>query len=132
MDIEYIIGIEEIDAQHREINEAANAVIEAVESHDKWHLVHYIVVRLYELMRFHFAVEESVMRIVGFPEIEEHKRVHRELLNTVERLKATTLSPRGGNDWALKGQQFSFLPHIIGHDKKLAEFIAVNMPRLRD
>jgi hemerythrin len=127
MDIEYRIGIDEIDAQHKEITEAANAVLEAIESQDKWHLVHYIVVRLYELLRFHFAVEESVMHIVKFPDIEEHKRVHRELLLTVERLKASTLSPRGGDE-AASIKQFSFLPHILGHDKKLAEHIATHMP----
>lgn len=128
MDIEYSIGIDEIDAQHREINEAANAVLEAIASQDKWHLVHYIVVRLYELLRFHFAVEESVMRIVKFPEIEEHKRVHKEILQTVERLKASTLSPRGGSEDEATMRQFSFLPHILGHDKKLAEHIATHMP----
>ncbi len=128
MDIEYSIGIDEIDAQHLEIHEVAKAVIDAVESKDKWHLVHYIVVRLYELLRFHFAVEESVMRIVKFPDIEDHKRVHRELLQTVERLKAATLSPRGGGDEETLTKQFSFLPHILGHDKKLAEYIAANMP----
>lgn len=128
MDIEYSIGIDEIDAQHKEINEATKAVLEAIESQDKWHLVHYIVVRLYELLRFHFAVEESVMRIVKFPEIEEHKRVHRDLLQTVERLKASTLSSRGGSEEETMIRQFSFLPHILGHDKKLAEHIATNMP----
>lgn len=128
MDPQYITGIDEIDGQHREIEEAAQAVVDAAAAKDKWHLVHYILVRLYELLRVHFAVEESVMRIVKFPEIEEHKRVHRELLQAVERLKASTLSPRGGSEDETLIRQFSLLPHILGHDKKLAEYIATNMP----
>jgi hypothetical protein len=76
MDPKYLTGIEEIDDQHREIEETALAVIEAAATKDKWHIVHYILVRLYELLRFHFAVEESVMSIVGFPEVGEHKQVH--------------------------------------------------------
>jgi hemerythrin len=127
MDRDYILGIEEIDAQHREIHEVAAAIAEAVESRDKWHLVHYIVVRLHELLRIHFAVEESVMRIVGYPEIEEHKQVHRELLQRVERLQMATLS----EDGSILDQGFAFLPHILGHDKKLGEFIAANVPSLR-
>lgn len=67
MDPQSLSGIEEIDAQHKEIEETARAVIEAVAARDKWHVVHYILVRLYELLRFHFAVEESVMSIVSFP-----------------------------------------------------------------
>lgn len=127
MDRDYILGIDEIDAQHREIHEVTKAIAEAVESRDKWHLVHYIVVRLHELLRIHFAVEESVMRIVGYPEIEEHKQVHRELLQRVERLQMATLS----EDDTVLDQGFAFLPHILGHDKKLGAFIAANMPKLK-
>lgn len=128
---EYLTGIDEIDAQHREIEEVANAVVAAVLAKDKWSIVHYIVVRLYELLRFHFAVEESVMRIVNFPEVAEHKRVHMEILRTVERIKAATLDPNSGEGKEILEQQFNFLTHIVDHDKKLAEFIAANVPSLR-
>lgn len=131
MDPKYLIGIEEIDAQHREIDDVANAVIEAIESRDKWHLVHYIVVRLSELLRIHFAVEESVMRIVGFPEIVAHKKVHQEILQTIERIKVTTLDLSAPEGAEATSQQFSFLSHILDHDKKFAEFIAANISSLR-
>jgi hemerythrin len=123
MDVQYQTGIEEIDAQHLEIEMVATAVTEAVAAKDKWHSVHYLVVRLYELLRFHFAVEESLMRIIRFPDVVEHKRVHGEILQRIERLKVATLDPNGD---ALRGtlrQEFSFLPHIVDHDLKLADFV---------
>ena len=131
MDTEYLTGIEEIDSQHKEIEEVAKAVIEAVEARDKWHIVHYIVVRLYELLRFHFTVEEAMMRITGFPEIEEHKRVHRDMLATVERMKSATLDPNLSEDSDILKKQFSFLSHIVDHDKRLAEFLVDNVSHLK-
>jgi hemerythrin len=131
MDSQYITGIDEIDAQHKEIEEAAQAVIEAAAAKDKWHVVHYILVRLYELLRFHFAVEESVMSIVAFPEVAEHKQVHKDILVTVERMKAASLDPNAcAHDESLK-KQFSFLTHIVDHDKRFTEFVMANIAAFR-
>lgn len=131
MDPEYLTGIEEIDNQHKEIEEVAAAVIEAVQNRDRWHIVHYMIVRLYELLRFHFAVEESMMRITGFPEIEEHKRVHLEMLSTIERIKSSTLDPHvTGNVIDGITREVSFLSHIVDHDKRLADFLMNKVPRI--
>jgi hemerythrin-like metal-binding protein len=132
MDPQSLSGIEEIDAQHKEIEETARAVIEAVAARDKWHVVHYILVRLYELLRFHFAVEESVMSIVSFPDIATHKQVHREILAMVERLKAASLDPQScGHDESME-TQFGFLTRIVDHDKSFDDFVVANIPGLRN
>jgi hemerythrin len=131
MDPKYLTGIEEIDDQHREIEETALAVIEAAATKDKWHIVHYILVRLYELLRFHFAVEESVMSIVGFPEVGEHKQVHKDILLTVERMKVASLDPKACEHDEALNKQFSFLTHIVDHDKRFTEFVMANFPKVR-
>jgi len=132
MEPEYLTGIEEIDNQHKEIEEVAAAVIDAVQNRDRWHIVHYMIVRLYELLRFHFTVEEAMMRITGFPDLEEHKRVHREMLLTVERMKGATLDPQPGEDVIdAITRQVSFLSHIVDHDKKLADFLVDNVTHLQ-
>jgi len=128
MDPEYITGIDEIDAQHKEIEETALAAIEAAATKDKWHIVHYILVRLYELLRFHFAVEESVMSILAFPEMKAHKQVHKDILLTVERMKAASLDPQACEHDESLQKQFSFLTHIVDHDKKFTEFVLANFP----
>lgn len=123
MDAQYHTGIDEIDAQHLEIEQVATAVIEAVATKEAWHSVHYLMVRLYELLRFHFAVEESLMRIIAFPEVIEHKRVHDEILQTIERMKVATLDPNGVAARGHPALDFSFLPHVVDHDRKLADFV---------
>jgi len=130
MDPQHLTGIDVIDAQHKEIDEAIQAVIEAAAARDKWHIVHYILVRLYELLRFHFAVEEAVMSIVGFPDIAKHKQVHKDILLTIERMKLASLDPKAcERDESLK-KQFSILKPIVDHDKKFADFVTANISSL--
>lgn len=123
MDAQYQTGIDEIDAQHLEIEQVAKAVLDAVSAKDTWHSVHYLVVRLYELLRFHFAVEESLMRIISFPDVVDHKRVHGEILQRIEHMKVATLDPNGDAVRGKLAKEFSFLPHIVDHDLKLADFV---------
>lgn len=126
MNDQHLIGIREIDDQHAEIHDVAMSLIEAVESGDKWHLIHYILVRLNHLLRFHFSVEESVMRIVNFPDIDDHKVKHSEILREVEKLLASTLQSKEIQVGAFSRQHVFFLSHILDHDAKLGEFIAGN------
>lgn len=123
MDAKHLTGIDEIDAQHREIHEVATAAIAAIQSGDKWHIVHYILVRLHELLRFHFAVEESVMRIVQFSELDAHKLVHKEYLATIEALRDASLQSDRFDVKAIGEKQLAFLEHILDHDLRLAEHV---------
>jgi len=131
MDPSYLTGIDEIDAQHTEIEEVTQAVIDALAARDKWHIVHYILVRLYELLRFHFAVEETVMGMVSFPEVAAHKKVHQDILLKVERMKAASLDPKACEHDESLQKQFSLLTHIIDHDKKFVDFAIANISSMR-
>jgi hypothetical protein len=57
--------------------------------------------------------------------------VHKDILLTVERMKVASLDPKAcEHDETLK-QQFSFLTHIVDHDKRFAEFVIANISNLR-
>lgn len=131
MDARHLTGIKEIDQQHQEIHDVATSLGEAVASGDKWHLVHYILVRLAELLKFHFAVEESVMRIVAFPEADDHKRLHGEILTQIEKLKADSLASEGLDLAVISEQQIFFLTHILDHDQRFMEYVRSNTTALR-
>jgi len=49
-------------------------------------VVHEILDRLIEYTRIHFVVEESLMRILDYPEYEGHKKQHEGLLRHVSEL----------------------------------------------
>lgn len=122
MESKYLLNIPELDAQDQEICEVIDSLSDAIGSHDKWHLIHYILVHLHELLRIHFIVEESFMRVVGYPDIEQHKQIHKALLDKVVLFKNDSLTGKGFSDFDVQAQQ-TFLSHILDHDKHFAQYL---------
>jgi len=79
-------------------------------------------VGLHELLRIHFTVEESVMRVVGYQDIDNHKQTHQELLDKVVQFKNESLLGKGFFDIDEQEQQL-FLTHILDHDMPFAVFL---------
>lgn len=83
---ELSVGIEEIDNQHKILVDLLNDLHRAIVEHHGSEAAHRILAELLEYTRIHFAVEESLMRIMGYPDYEEHKHHHELLLNEVRLL----------------------------------------------
>lgn len=83
---ELSVGIEEIDSQHKVLVDLLNELHRAIVGHHGSEAAHRILAELLEYTRIHFAVEESLMRILGYPDYEEHKHHHELLLNEVRML----------------------------------------------
>jgi hemerythrin len=77
------VGIEEIDVQHQKLVDMVNEMHDAIRDRHGSDVFRKILDRLAEYTRIHFAVEESLMRILGYPEYEEHKAEHEELIGSV-------------------------------------------------
>ena len=82
------VGIEEIDAQHKVLVDLLNQVHEAIQQRHGVEVTNKIVERLGEYTRIHFAVEESLMRILHYPEYERHKDEHDRLIEQLNGLRA--------------------------------------------
>jgi hemerythrin len=81
------VGIEEIDEQHKVLAELVNRMHHAIHERHGSEVVKEILAELAEYTRIHFAVEESLMRILNYPEYENHKAIHEELLQHVIELR---------------------------------------------
>jgi hemerythrin len=82
------VGIDEIDAQHRTLIDLVNALNSAIEERHGNAAVGEVLARLEEYVRIHFAVEESVMRVLGYPRLATHKREHARLADQLGELRA--------------------------------------------
>lgn len=116
-----------IDEQHRElISRIHNLQItcdnekpakrEAIQLLD--YLADYIV--------FHFAEEEKLQEEIGYPGIEEHKKKHQELKQSVEELHQMLEEQEGPTDDFVaqlnkKVTQWLY-SHIQGFDRSVAEY----------
>jgi hemerythrin-like metal-binding protein len=77
------IGVDSIDKDHQVIVALLNKVTHRIV--DDAELVE-ILEKLIEYTHYHFRREEAVMKACGYPDIKEHKKIHRKLLRKINDL----------------------------------------------
>jgi hemerythrin len=69
-------GIEDIDLQHRRLIDYINELDQARETGDRAQ-VGEVIEALVDYTQTHFGHEEELMSQMGFPDLENHRKVHR-------------------------------------------------------
>jgi hemerythrin len=77
------VGIDEIDSQHMVLVDLINEMHDAIHSRHGSEAVKDVLGKLAEYTKIHFAVEESLMRILGYPGYDDHKVQHEELIHSM-------------------------------------------------
>ena len=117
------IGIAEIDSQHRHLQ----ALLDRLkQSTDKCYgfAADAILAELLVQTRIHFAVEESLMRLLSVPEVEAHVEEHRQLTGQLEKLR------KRAQDFEVADGLSSFIQtwlvdHVNGFDREfVGHFLA--------
>ena len=126
MDAKYILGIDELDAQHEGIERDCLALHEAVGDPERWHR---LLDQIYEKMKFHFHAEESVMAIFAYPETQEHRRSHQEILKCIEACRQRTVDAVEIEACTEQPMQL-FQEQILSQDMRFAAFLTRNKERL--
>jgi hemerythrin len=127
------VGIEEIDEQHKVLVDMVNKMHEAIHQRHGSDVVIGILNDLAEYTRIHFAVEESLMRILNYPEYDDHKHIHEELLHTVQDLQEKVSSGKKSIGFELMHFLKTWLvKHIMEEDMQYSGFFlkAGAQPRL--
>ncbi|HEY0838182.1 MAG TPA: hemerythrin family protein [Azospirillum sp.] len=122
------IGVAEIDDDHRRLVDCVNALEEAVNAvRFDPKAVSAGLRTLTEYADRHFALEERLMRAIGFPHFTEHQRRHREGHQELARLhRAFEAFPV--QDTGAQVYRFAagwLVKHVIMTDKE----IAAHLPR---
>ncbi len=120
----YATNIVALDNEHRELIVEINRLYEALRDKRGGEVVGEILVMLEKYTIDHFAHEEKLMAEYGYSGLEEHKRIHRYLIHSVEELKEKADS--GTEDLArqlLKLLRYWLLEHIVEVDKKYGEHL---------
>ncbi len=84
---ELSVGIQEIDDQHQFLVELLNKLHRAIHQRQGTAAAQAILVELADYTRIHFAVEESLMRILGYPGYADHKQQHDHLIEEIGELQ---------------------------------------------
>ena len=113
------VGIEEIDEQHKVLVNLANELNDAIINlHGREKSVS-ILNELIEYTRIHFAVEESLMRILDYPDYQTHKQHHEELVAEVRELQRKVNDEHKSISFELLQFLKKWLINHIIHEDKL-------------
>lgn len=113
---EYSVGIEEIDEQHKTLTDLLAQFEQAVAGKAHWNTVQPLIARIREFVKFHFAVEESLMQIISYPSFAAHRAEHQLLLEQITALEHRVLRQEDKED--LLSMMHSWLfEHIISNDQ---------------
>lgn len=83
---EYSVGIESMDAEHREMIDLINDVHEKLGSSPSAEDVENCLENIYSTISLHFALEERLMRDNSYAEYTDHKEDHEDLLDEIRDL----------------------------------------------
>ncbi len=121
---ELSVGIEEIDEQHKVLVGLVNEMHDAIHEHHGSEASQRILERLAEYTKIHFAVEESLMRIVDYPGYEEHKKQHEELIKEIVELQGKIARGEGSISFKLLHFLKMWLTqHILDSDKEYSPYM---------
>ncbi len=117
------VGIAEIDADHKYFVTLVNEFNESIEVRTSATEVRKRLQDILDDTVAHFANEERLLNEWGYPGADDHARVHAELLEMIERIKAEV--SRGYDaEWVQAGLRIkeALIGHIRHDDVKFAEF----------
>ena len=119
------VGVENIDSQHKIWFEKADQLFEAGKTGKSKEVIAQMFDFLDDYTKMHFRDEEAYMTKINYPEIDEQKKLHKNFIAELAKLKAD-FEQSGGNitlifnanqmivDWLTK--------HISTMDKKIGTY----------
>ncbi len=119
---EYLLGIQEIDNQHKTLIGLFDAIEEAVKQGKNWTTTYFHIAELRDYARFHFACEEALMRVFNFADITLHAAEHAHFLKFLSEMENSSLRKSMEND--LVRQLRSWVTkHIVGSDRDFSRHV---------
>lgn len=81
------IGVEEVDAQHKQLFAIVKELQDAIALCKGQKRMHQILEKLITYTETHFRDEEAYMQEIGYPDLENHRHEHEQLVQKVRRFQ---------------------------------------------
>lgn len=130
-DSRYRVGVEQVDLEHQELFRLASNIYDslALDVIVPMSGIRPAINELIESTLAHFASEESLMAMSGYPDLEDHRALHANLISRIRSFeaqieKAEQLTPV---------DVYEFLcawlgDHILTKDRMFGEFVSGQTP----
>ncbi|MDJ0958054.1 MAG: bacteriohemerythrin [Arenicellales bacterium] len=121
-DDSFLIGIEELDHEHKVLIDDINRLHEELAGYKERSEIEKCLGDIYVRMQAHFALEERVMKEHDYEFFDGHKREHDKLLDSYTESMMQLLNDSGvfPNNPIEDALEHWILNHIITSDKKMS------------
>ncbi len=119
---DFLIGIEELDFEHKKLIEGINLLHRELAEHDDMENIRNTLGDIHVRMQAHFALEEHLMLENDYPHYIEHKAEHNKLLDMLtEQMVKYGESPDSVDTQAIEDKLKHWIAfHIVNSDKKMS------------
>ena len=124
-DKSFDLGIPELDAEHRELVETYNQLVEAWQAGEGFVQPALIINELTGKVRFHATREENLLADHGYPHVADHKRDHDDFVRAFEELERRLLADGALDlkDGTLRQLGDRLIRHTKGDDADAVKFL---------
>jgi hemerythrin len=118
----YDLGIPIIDEQHRGIVSTINSLCYAIQNKHGIEMLRPVIGMVNEYTRIHFEIEEDFHKKCGYPDLEKHRILHKELTQALSHTSQDSI-------WNKDPQEFlAFLKewwinHICKEDHAFSQYL---------
>jgi hemerythrin-like metal-binding protein len=123
----FAIGIDAIDEQHKKIFEKLLAIENSVAKRDPWHILRFLISQLGDYMKFHLAVEESLLEITHYPKLHEHCDEHVKIIELIAELEGK-LERNPSAENLVGFFEHWFVRHVLASDREYAAYLRREFP----
>lgn len=126
---EYAIGVPKIDVQHEELFARVTAFVNTVCAEKDWAEkvagVNDTLAFMKDYVITHFRDEEEYQTEIGYPNLQEHKEIHRDMVDYIEGI-AAEYEKNGYREIVM--QQFVgklvtwIVNHVVAEDQRIGDF----------
>ncbi len=121
---DYALGIAEVDRQHKGLIDLVNRLDAAMQSGTADKALADILTDLVYYTIYHFQTEENLFNKYDYPESEQHKSEHKNLVEKVTALQ----KKHDGGEKVLTNELMNFLrnwleEHLLGTDKEFGLYL---------
>lgn len=119
------VGVDEIDEDHRKLVNIFNILNHAVTEGESPAYLAAVLEELVNCTAWHFSHEERLMLKYGYGEIEEHKEMHRELIESAKELQQKLLDEgKSVADEEIEVLERWLTGHILTDDMRLGAYLS--------
>jgi len=121
----YELGIEDIDLQHHYFLNLINHISRAISQKEDKKYIEALVQELDYYAKFHFKSEERLMQFSKYPEYENHRTHHMNLIQhlSIEQYKLLNTSEQEDAEEVINFLFSWFLQHTSVEDRLFAKYL---------